>query len=239
MGHHAFVIEASREEGVARAKEYLLQTFSMRAKNNPDLIERTYGLLSAEDARDLARIASQAPLVDKRKAIIIAANRAYHEAQNALLKLFEEPPPNTYLFLILPTLGGLLPTLYSRVQILTTDSTRPPVSDATHEFLKGGKEIRSTLIKRLTNGRDEEQKRELRDEAISLINGIEAALYDSKMKEEPQVIDALKDINVLRPYLYDRSAPLKLILEHLSLTVPKSDMMRRNGVRSHQTQTEN
>ena len=68
------------------------------SKGNPDIVVLRYGLLSVEDARRVSELAAGAPFVGEHKVVIIAASRAYHEAQNALLKLFEEPPPGTYLF---------------------------------------------------------------------------------------------------------------------------------------------
>ncbi|MFZ2500485.1 MAG: hypothetical protein WAW90_00660, partial [Minisyncoccia bacterium] len=149
-------------------------------------------------------------------------SRAYHEAQNALLKVFEEPLEGVHLFFILPTLGGLLPTLRSRVQVLEAMSnteclTLPKVAN---EFLKADKEKRSAMIKKLTSGKGEEEKRERRDEAVALVNGIEVVAYTA-LKRGDKVAALLADIAVLRSHLYDRSAPVKMILEHLSLVIPK------------------
>lgn len=86
--------------------------------------------------------------------------------------------------------------------------------------MKASREERSAMIKRLTSGKDDEKKRELRDEAIVIVNGIEAAAYKSFTRGGPTAT-LLSDISELRGHLYDRSAPMKMILEHLSLVIPK------------------
>jgi hypothetical protein len=220
--HHAFVIEAEAKQGVERAKEWLAEKLGMQIESNPDILVLEYGLLSVEDARKVAEAASGAPFRGDYKAVIISASRAYHEAQNALLKIFEEPPPGTYLFLILPSLGGLLPTLRSRVQELDVHGQKGlhkvSLPDMAQEFLKGVKEKRSALVKKLTSGKDDDARRENREEAIALINGVEATLLRQGLEKNAA---ALSDIAVLRGHLHDRSAPVKLILEHLSLVIPK------------------
>ncbi len=230
MRHHAFVIEEGEEEGIEVAQEWAREQLGMKIQGNPDVVVLRYGLFSVEDARRVSELAASAPFSGEHKVVIISASRAYHEAQNALLKLFEEPPRGTYLFLVLPTLGSLLPTLRSRIQVLSmkdlgglSSDERPPRSDipeAAEKFLKASKEKRSAMIKKLTGGKDEEERRELREEAISIVNGIEAAAY-SKFKRGGEAATLLSDIAILRGHLYDRSAPVKMIMEHLSLVIPE------------------
>jgi len=220
--HHAFVIEAGAEEGIEAAQAWTREELGMKIENNPDVVVLRYGLLSVEDARRVTELAASAPFTGEHKVVIISASRAYHEAQNALLKLFEEPSTGTYLFLIMPSLGGLLPTLRSRVQTLEKTENRKQkteILDAVEEFMKASKEKRSAMIKKLTSGKDEEEKRELREEAIALVNGIEAVAYRSLTSVENTAL--LSDIATLRGYLHDRSAPVKMILEHISLIITK------------------
>jgi DNA polymerase III delta prime subunit len=224
--HHAFVIEAGAEEGIEVAQAWAKKELGMHIENNPDIVVMRYGLLSVADARRVTELAAGAPFAGKHKVIIVVASRAYHEAQNALLKLFEEPPPGTYLFLVLSTVGGLLPTLRSRVQILgqktKNKKQKTTLPEATEQFLKASREKRSALIKKVTAGKDEEERRELREEAIALLNGIEAVAYESMKKGSSKTTAALlSDISTLRGHLYDRSAPVRMILEHLSLVIPK------------------
>ncbi|MCR4334072.1 MAG: hypothetical protein NUV60_03640 [Patescibacteria group bacterium] len=234
MRHHAFVIEAAAEAGIVTAQTWAKKELGMKAQSNPDVVVMKYGLLSVEDARRATELAAGKAFAGDTKVVIIAASRAYHEAQNALLKLFEEPPAGAYLFLILPSLGSLLPTLRSRVQVLDihVGPPRSYIPEVAEAFIKASKEKRSAMIKKLTSGKDEEERRELREEAITLVNGIEAAAYRRRgdTLRLPQgvtspsargVTSLLSDIAALRGHLYDRSAPIKMILEHLSLVIPK------------------
>ena len=228
--HHAFVIEAEAEEGIKAAQAWAREQLGMKIENNPDMVVLRYGLLSVEDARRVAELAASAPFVGDYKVIVISASRAYHEAQNALLKVFEEPPKGTYLFLIMPSLGGLLPTLRSRVQVLDamkdlggpSSDERPPrsnIPEVAKEFIKANKDKRSAIIKKLTSGKDEDEKRGNREEALAIMNSIEAVAYRSQTSVKHTAL--LSDIATLRGYLHDRSAPVKMILEHLSLVIPK------------------
>ena len=224
MQHHAFAIEAEAEEGIGAAEAWAERELGMTMHGNPDVVVLRYGLFSVADARRVSELAAGAPFAGESKVIIIAASRAYHEAQNALLKVFEEPSPGTYLFLVLPSVGGLLPTLRSRIVVLgaRTAEQRAGVPDIAHAFVAGTKEKRSALVKKLASGKDEEERREHRDQAIVLMNGLEAAAY-AKLKGSPSTSlgALLSDIATLRTHLYDRSAPMKMILEHLAVVTPK------------------
>jgi hypothetical protein len=218
---HAFVIEAVEDDGVETALLWTEKELGMKALGNPDVVVLRHGLLTVEDARKVFEVAASAPFAGENKVIIIAASRAYHEAQNALLKLFEEPPKNTYLFLVLPTLGSLLPTLRSRVQELKFQAQNlKSQSNPAEEFIKASKEKRSTMIKRIAAHQDGGAV-SAREEAIVILNGVEMAAY-KRLKKDDSVVALLSDIAVLRKHLYDRSAPVKMILEHLSIVIPKS-----------------
>ncbi len=216
--HHAYGIEAPREEGVERAKAWAREHLGVRIEANPDVVVHESSLLTVEEARGLAAEAAGVGWAGSSRVIIVAASRAYHEAQNALLKLFEEPPPGTTLFLILPSFGTLLPTLRSRLEIISTQYVAP-VSDEARDFVKASREKRTAIIKKLTSGTDEESRRENREAALALVNGVEALASGSREKLVEQCA-LLEDIATLRGYLTDRGAPVKQILEHLSLVIP-------------------
>ncbi len=59
------------------------------------------------------------PIKSKDKAVIIDAPFGFTtEAQNALLKILEEPPQNTFIIIVAPALNSFLPTVLSRCKII-------------------------------------------------------------------------------------------------------------------------
>lgn len=72
-------------------------------------------LISIAVARHFGAEAIRKPLVGKRKVmILVQADRMVDEAQNALLKTFEEPVPGLTIFLLCDNASSLLPTIRSR-----------------------------------------------------------------------------------------------------------------------------
>lgn len=69
----------------------------------------------------------------RRVVVITGADSMMDEAQNALLKLLEEPPLDTVLILTATDLGKLKQTILSRVQKVSIDRINP--SDATNYFI--------------------------------------------------------------------------------------------------------
>ncbi len=231
MPHHAVVIEAQKEAGIIHALALVARELGLAPKGNPDVVVFRYGLFSVEDARSLEQRASEAPFAGTTRAFIVSADRIYHEAQNALLKLLEEPTRGTHLFFIVPTVGNLLPTVRSRVEIVRirdhSDAVRTkPLGTDAREFIGGGKREREKIVTALTGGTDDEDRRRKRDEAIELINGIERAAHDraSRAGRTKPLIELMRELETLRGYLYDRSSPVKLMLEHLSVVTP-SDLL--------------
>src|SRR5665213_1598088 len=98
MEHHAYLVAGDLEKGRAAASAAAALVIGGSVTGNPDIILREYSLFSVDDARALYSLAWQRPLVGEKKALIISASRLYHEAQNALLKLFEEPPADTLMY---------------------------------------------------------------------------------------------------------------------------------------------
>ncbi len=95
----------------------------IEAGNFPDLI--TVGLLdkaslSIEQVRGLTAALALRPFTagSVRVVIIDPADQLTPEAQNALLKLLEEPPPRTLVILVAQHLGALLVTVRSRCQAI-------------------------------------------------------------------------------------------------------------------------
>jgi hypothetical protein len=225
---HAYYYAGDTEEGIERSLAFIEKELGLPKVGNPDVVVMRYGLLSVDDARTLGDFARQAPVTGSKKAIVISADRLFHEAQNALLKLFEEPPEGTSLFLIVPSEGIVLATLRSRMTPLPGERGKGE-SVLVEEFLSGTKAAREKIVAKILDrakaDKDEEKQAGRRD-ARALAEGLLCAAYVAQEKsasKETQLF--LEDLNIFMPILHDRAAPLKPIFEHLLITLPK-DLVR-------------
>ena len=155
-----------------------------------------------------------------KRIFVISINNITIEAQNALLKLLEEPAQYAHFFLIIPSAHLLLPTVRSRLNFLQNKSSdesanSPEAKVEAEKFLKLTKAKRLDYIK---NFLDEitKEKRSKR-EAVEFINSLEKYIYDTKGVKEGKVM--LEDISLIRKYLNDRAPSLKMLLEYVALKV--------------------
>jgi len=86
-------------------------------------IENKQGFISKEEARKIVHQLQYKSVEAKYKVLIVWMIEKMNEvASNALLKLIEEPPDNTLIFLIAEEKEKLLSTILSRVQIIVVPS---------------------------------------------------------------------------------------------------------------------
>ncbi len=145
---HAYIIEGERYSG----KEFIARIFAAAllcdgegdrpcevchscrqafSDNNPDIIYVTHekpGVISVEEVREQINAdINIKPYAGKRKIYIVnEAEKMNPQAQNALLKTFEEPPEYAVIILLTTSAESLLPTIRSRAVFLSMK----PVSDA-------------------------------------------------------------------------------------------------------------
>ncbi len=86
MRSQAFVIEAEAEEGIRKAQAWVAKELGISGESNPDINVLRYGLFSVADARRVSELAAGVAFSGEHKVVIIAASRAYNQAQNALIK---------------------------------------------------------------------------------------------------------------------------------------------------------
>ncbi len=109
------------------------QAFS---KNNPDIIYVTHdkpGVISVDDVREQINEDISIKPYGKRKIYIVnEAEKMNPQAQNALLKTFEEPPEYAVIILLVTSADELLPTIRSRAVEL---NMRPATDKQVKKFL--------------------------------------------------------------------------------------------------------
>lgn len=220
MAHHAYFVTGDLEAGVSESLSFIESELGLPITANPDVTIFRYDFFGVEDARRLINYAGQGAVSANGKGIVIAAARFYHEAQNALLKLFEEPSKGTTLFLVLPSEAVLLPTLRSRLIRL---STRHSEATAASSFLALEAPERKKYLDRLlerTRADKEEVKQRARRESLELLQGLTECSY--RLPDSLERRELLRDLDSFTRALHARSAPLKPVFEHLLLVLPEA-----------------
>ena len=231
MAHHAYFVADEAEEGIKAAHAFVESELGLKVVGNVDVQTLRYGLLSVDDARALRAYSDLSPATGSQKVLVISVSRLFHEAQNALLKLFEEPPAGVTLILILPTEGLLLPTLRSRLLPLPSEKHLSIISVEAQEFIKGTNTTREKIIEKIlvqSKSDKDDEKQAARLSAIHLLEGLTRKAHEQWETEQSagkkkDLHLFLDDLNAFLPILHERSAPLKLIFEHVVLTLPTLD----------------
>lgn len=218
--HHAYLIEGLLEECLGFVKTASMEVgFSTEA--NPDFRHSHYETLGIDEARELKSAQSQRPMYGDRKVFAISCDVITREAQNSLLKVFEEPTAGTTIILIVRDSRVILPTLKSRLIIIPMApiGTRPIQGeslDRAGEFLITDRSARAALpfIKKIITDKD-------KIAAVDFLNELEMFL---SMKTDLKKIDkeatgVFEEISKCRSYLSDRAPSVKMIIEHLCLVV--------------------
>ncbi len=211
--HHAYILEG--EKGLIREQLFLFleKDLKQQIKANPDLWHSQYETLTIDDARALRDIQANKAITSGRKIFIIETRFMTVEAQNALLKVFEEPTPNTHFFIITPTAEVFLPTLRSRVVRVAVGNKEAEKNDSAQDFIKSSYKARMEVIAKIVEEKD-------KGRAIELVDGLLSILHKT---ESIKIVDRallLHELLSVRSYLNDRSPSLKLLLEHAALIVP-------------------
>jgi replication-associated recombination protein RarA len=207
MNHHAYLLLGEKEAG----ESYLESVFSdlgISPTANPDVWFVETDVFGVDDARKLSEDA-QAKAFGSKKVFILDASRFTPEAQNALLKIFEEPPVNTHFFVFAHNENMFLPTLLSRMQTVRLERVKENDKEA-ENFLH------LSLAKRIIFARKFADEKEERG------TGALASFIDSLLlllKNSNASLANLEKVFKIRLFAEDSSAMSRLIIEHLALVL--------------------
>lgn len=174
-------------------------------KPGADIHHFTFEQLSIAEARLLTDRSAGRPLTADKQVFVIAAKSIGIEAQNALLKLFEEPPADTIFFLIVPYESIIIPTLRSRFVEKGKQKTESAGDSLAEEF------VRMSYPERL-------------DMIASAAKKDPASLQKlvARMGDLPDYIlskEAKRSLLVTERYIRNRGASRKMLVEELALSL--------------------
>lgn len=223
--HHAYCFEGGREYILNALFKFLENDLKFKIKGNPDFYSVSFDTLGINEGRSINEIQSRKAVSATRRIFIISVNFITKEAQNSLLKMFEEPSGDSVFFLIISSASILLPTLRSRMMIVNLGhggiSDRFSVEklfDA-NKFIKSSVAERLAMIKRITDKiADEEASRFV---AVDFLNAVEREFLNNSLSVEAKLKNffVFKEIDKCRSYANDRSPSVKILLEHIALMI--------------------
>jgi DNA polymerase III delta prime subunit len=218
--HHACLIEGEKEELFDSLCDMLEKEMNFPTKGNPDFWYGEFDTFGIGDGREIKELQTRKAVSGGMQIFIITAKSFTTEAQNSLLKVFEEPTEGTYFFIITPNAEILLLTLRSRMLVVRRTGLRQNIEDRSfagcinlEEFLKSSKARRLELLKGIIEEKD-------KGAAISFLNELEQTLYrkfGSRASKSGQNI--FKEIIKCKKYLSGRAPSVKMMLEHISLII--------------------
>ena len=217
--HHAYLLLGSREENITRILE-LIGELSGGVSNNPDFLKIEVDTFRIADARTLKAFTSEKSFTENtRKFLVLSARHFLEEAQNTLLKVFEEPSPGMHFFILAENTQGILPTLLSRVYTVGV-----PAKSTTHaqEFLAMTLPLRFEYIKGLLADIDEEDlsSDSPRTRALDFLNDLEETLYERFINGESIQSGIFEHIFKVRENLRQSGSAPKMLIESMALAIP-------------------
>lgn len=212
LSHHAYCLVGG-DDARAQVIGALATEFKISAEGNPDFFDRRFQAFSIDDARELKSYAETRPIdASGRKIFIITVDNVASEAQNALLKLFEEPPLYAHFFLIVPSAHLLLPTIKSRmIQIGGAMKPDRDLAEA-QAFIDMPPAKRIDFIKGLTE--DIAKEKLSKQDAVEFLGALEEAVRRRGVRKNQA---ALESILAASKYATDRAPSLKMLLESVAL----------------------
>lgn len=196
-GNHAFLILAD---------DLLSADIPDELKSeDADTRHLTVDSFGIDEARNLKNLAGERAFSGKHHNFIITTRSLTEEAQNAILKLFEEPPAGAIFYLIIPSETRLLPTLRSRL-FLRHNKSNSQKDDVAHLFLRFDYKERMEWIAYMAK-KDP-------DKLVDLVR--EISRFDLKLWSP----GAKRALLLAEKYVYNRGASKKMLIEELALSLP-------------------
>jgi DNA polymerase III delta prime subunit len=209
--HHAYFITGARELAREAVLAFVKDTLDIRTTANPDFSYEEYETLGVDDARAIKDRQEKRGFSEGKRVFVIAFNFITGEAQNALLKMFEEPSENALFFVIAPSAAILLPTLKSRLIVIAGE--KGDIKNDAKSFLKASVDERLKYAEKFKDAENETKKSEL----LSLVSDIEKELTQDVAKNKA----VFQEIYTVKRFLLARSPSVKMIAEYLALRLPR------------------
>lgn len=220
--HHAYLIEGVREEILPELLKFI-GSLKIKTLGNPDFTQIHIDSFKVDDARNLKSYAANKGFSVGKKIFLVSVNSFLLEAQNTLLKLFEEPIENTHFFLIVPDTNSLLKTFVSRFYLIKKEDNENLDSQEAEKFITMPLQKRIDFIKELLVEPEEEDEilvsDSTRSKALKFLNALESTLHEKFLKNSSE-FTFFEHIFKVREFLRMPGSSTKSLMESVALIIP-------------------
>lgn len=223
--YHSYVIEGEPETTGADLLKFLEARGEAEIKS-PDVLFQVYESFTMDDSGEIKDWHSRLGIGKSKKICIIATKFINREAEQALLKIIEEPAINTHFFIIVPDTSLLLDTILSRVHIIKTEEMANKndidIKKDVRDFMSSSPKSRIDKVALIIKeNKDEDNSGQLRYYATTFVNELESIIYQKfkKDRNDKKIQFILSELQKSRGYLSTPGASVKMILEHLALVI--------------------
>jgi DNA polymerase III delta prime subunit len=208
--HHAHLIIGEFNSIRSELLRSIEESLHVRISGNPDFYEERIEVFGIDEGRRIKELQSTAPLSGDKKITLIAFDSMTHEAQNALLKITEEPPRGIKMIFVTRDKSRLLPTFLSRFSV-TEAQVKKEESIEGALFLALHPIERLKHLEKIIKEKDRDKARTTVEQALS-----EVRRRGIKTKDDARRLEVLAQA---LSFIGDRSSSVKMILEWVSLVV--------------------
>lgn len=217
--HHAYFIDGDSDIVLPQLFAFIKNDLGIVFEGNPDAHVFTYDTFGIDEGRYVKAQQSVQAFDGGKKIFVIVFNTITHEAQNSLLKVFEEPTAHTHFFLVSNSSSRLLPTLKSRLVIIHGDVSKEGVEKMGEAFLMATLSERVALITEIAEEKDKQKALVIVQQIIDIYAHKKLRIDFTKQERE-----TLQQLLAIEGYIEDRSSSIKMLLEHIAHIFPVGKM---------------
>lgn len=210
--HHSNLI-ISGEEVLDEVLSFV-ESLNVKTFGNENFIFEKFDKFLIDDARRIFDIHLRKTPEGELQVFVLSFNFITTEAQNALLKMFEEPKERTIFFIISPNKNIFLETILSRINLI--DSKAYNLTSKASKFLKMNIGERMKFVADLT--KDIKGEKAVKQDAIDLLSELEVEIFKRAQSTE-HGLRSLGSLIEARKYINLNGASVKILLENVALNI--------------------
>ncbi len=217
--HHAYLLVGDRSYWADSLKTELKKILKVENLSAcPDVWWLAYDSFGVKDSHNLIEKEARKSFAGQGRFFILEISSITPEAQNALLKTLEEPMSDTHFFIIARTADIFLPTVRSRMLIITQNFFPEGSPRDGAKFLKLDLPDRLDFIQKEFLKNKDIGKSEIIDFVIDLEKTLRSKVNMGKITKDEEI--SLFELEKCQHYLQNPRSSNRLILEHLALILP-------------------